>query len=404
MHIIFFMQNNHAGGMDSFLINTINNWPSQKDKFTFICNKNHSGLSIIKSRIKKKINYFEHNLIISSEISEKYLFFFSYKIRRFIHPIIKIIMTPFHLASLRNIFLKYKADRLLVINGAYPGGETCRLANIAWYQVNKQLSIHNIRNFAIKPRSLFSFYENYLDKLLIRSTKSFIGVSRCCSESLRVRKNFKNIKNIKYIYNGVLIPKRNTEIKHHFDIRKNLNIENQKICLMLGTYEKRKGHEFLFNVFEKVHKKIPDLNLVICGDSKKEDRKYVEMIKSKYASRSKIHLLDYVNEGNILMNQADILVISSQEWESFGWTAIEGMARKIPVVSTNSGGLKEVIGANGVSGFSHDINDINGYAHSIIKILTDKKIKNKIIDNALKRVKNLFNQDDMINRYYNEIK
>ena len=107
---------------------------------------------------------------------------------------------------------------------------------------------------------------------------------------------------------------------------------------MLGTYEKRKGHDFLFKAFDKVYEENQNVSLIVCGDSKTEDRKYVESLRLKSKSRNKIYLLNYINNGSLLIKQADILLIASQEWESFGWTAIESMARKIPVVSTNSGG------------------------------------------------------------------
>ena len=87
----------------------------------------------------------------------------------------------------------------MVINGAYPGGETCRLASIVWFDLLKKKSVHNIRNFAIKPRFPFGIFENYLDKLVINSTKSFIGVSQICSNSLKVRKIFKATKYTSYL-------------------------------------------------------------------------------------------------------------------------------------------------------------------------------------------------------------
>ena len=49
MKIIFFTEiNNHAGGMDSFLINTINNWPYKKDSIFLVCNNSHKGFKNIK--------------------------------------------------------------------------------------------------------------------------------------------------------------------------------------------------------------------------------------------------------------------------------------------------------------------------------------------------------------------
>ena len=71
-------------------------------------------------------------------------------------------------------------------------------------------------------------------------------------------------------------------------------------------------------------------------------------------------------------------------------------------MSTNTGGLSEVIGKNGEAGFSHNKDDAVGYADSIIKVLSDKEIKNKIVENALKRVNHLFNQENMIKQYYDK--
>ena len=158
----------------------------------------------------------------------------------------------------------------MVINGAYPGGETCRLASIVWFDLFKKKSVHNIRNFAIKPRFPFGIFENYLDKLVINSTKSFIGVSQICSNSLKVRKNFSKLQNIHHIYNGVEILDLDTEKDHEIDLRSKLNLKNKKICLMLGTYEKRKGHQFLFEVFDILYNQNPDIHLVIAGDGKKK--------------------------------------------------------------------------------------------------------------------------------------
>ena len=79
------------------------------------------------------------------------------------------------------------------------------------------------------------------------------------------------------------------------------------------------------------------------------------------------------------------------------------MARKIPVVSTNSGGLKEVIGKNGVSGFCHNINEIDEYSSSIIKLLNSQNLREKISQNAYNRVTSLFSQKKMINDYFDSL-
>ena len=112
-------------------------------------------------------------------------------------------------------------------------------------------------------------YENYIDNLLLSSVSSFVGVSKACSESLKIRDAFKNCKNIHTIYNGVPLPKRKES--HTFQIKKNINIKKGKICIMLGTYEERKGHDFLFNSFEIIWEKSPETHLVVFGDGSEKD-------------------------------------------------------------------------------------------------------------------------------------
>ena len=50
-------------------------------------------------------------------------------------------------------------------------------------------------------------------------------------------------------------------------------------------------------------------------------------------------------------------MVASQEWESFGWTVIEAMVRSKPVVSTNAGGLAEVIGQEELRDYAIEIHN-----------------------------------------------
>ena len=60
-----------------------------------------------------------------------------------------------------------------------------------------------------------------------------------------------------------------------FDLREKLGIGSKPLCLMLGTYEPRKGHQFLFDAFARISVRFPECHLVICGDgTDDEKRKY----------------------------------------------------------------------------------------------------------------------------------
>ena len=65
-----------------------------------------------------------------------------------------------------------------------------------------------------------------------------------------------------------------------------------------------------------------------------------------------------------VLSQADVFLLPSAT-ESFGLAALEAMACEVPVVASRVGGLPEVID-DGVTGFLHSPDDIDGMAGSIV--------------------------------------
>ena len=65
-----------------------------------------------------------------------------------------------------------------------------------------------------------------------------------------------------------------------------------------------------------------------------------------------------------VLSVSDLFLLPS-ETESFGLVALEAMASKVPVVSSNSGGLPEV-NIEGKTGFLLEVKDIDGMARKAI--------------------------------------
>ena len=86
-----------------------------------------------------------------------------------------------------------------------------------------------------------------------------------------------------------------------------------------------------------------------------------------------------------ILSVGDLFLMPS-EAESFGLAALEAMACKVPVISTNAGGLPE-LNVNGVTGFMNNVGDIDGMAENAIKILEDSEVLEKFKENALNRAK-----------------
>ena len=93
-----------------------------------------------------------------------------------------------------------------------------------------------------------------------------------------------------------------------------------------------------------------------------------------------------------------MLVVPSQEHESFGYTAVEAMAHKLPVVSTDVGGLPEVI-VNEKTGYVVDRKNHNLFADKISLLLNSKTISLKMGKEGNRRYKSLFRARLMSKNY-----
>src|SRR5258705_12483248 len=99
---------------------------------------------------------------------------------------------------------------------------------------------------------------------------------------------------------------------------------------------------------------------------------------------------DIINLGKIsdpreILCVADLFILPS-ETESFGLSALEALAMKVPVISTNSGGLPEV-NVNGVTGFLSKVGDVNEMAANSLKLLKDEELMQTFRNNAFEQSK-----------------
>ena len=91
------------------------------------------------------------------------------------------------------------------------------------------------------------------------------------------------------------------------------------------------------------------------------------------------------NEVSKLLCYSDLFLLPS-ETESFGLAALEAMAARTPVISTNAGGLAEV-NINGVTGFLSDVGDTDNMAKNGIYILEDLERLKEFKQNSLTQAK-----------------
>ena len=196
--------------MDTFFINLFNEWPDQNDKLTLVCNASHPGLDIIESKTTRSLGikrYSQHFLIelLEGQYNSKYLesFFF----RAFFRLIQYLILFPYYVLRMTVYFWRSDFERLMVVNGGYPGSLRCRCVAIAWRLSGKRsLAVFNFHNSATLPPRFLSIFEYIIDRILVWSSSQFVSVSKNCLSSLQIRKAFLNSTKMTYIYNGIKDP------------------------------------------------------------------------------------------------------------------------------------------------------------------------------------------------------
>jgi N-acetyl-alpha-D-glucosaminyl L-malate synthase BshA len=139
----------------------------------------------------------------------------------------------------------------------------------------------------------------------------------------------------------------------------------------------------VIEIFDLILKQCP-ARLLIVGDGP-EKRAAKRLIERK-GIKSKVQFMGNSDEVHKILCMSDLFLLPS-EIESFGLAALEAMACRVPVISTNVGGLPEV-NKSGISGFLSDIGDTTAMANHALSILSDDTTLSRFKSQARKQAEN----------------
>lgn len=184
------------------------------------------------------------------------------------------------------------------------------------------------------------------------------------------------------IYNSIIVPK---------DFKKNL--ETQSI-LFLGRIGYRKGIYDLIEVVNKLLIEFPKLKLYIGGDG--EVNKLKNLIEEK-KMQDNIKYIGWVSgkEKEKMLKECSFYILPSYN-EGLPMSILEGMAYKNITISTNVGGIPEVI-KNNYNGFIFTPGNTDELYNLLKKVLKDKEKRIRLSCNARKTIEEKFNIVNNIN-------
>lgn len=156
----------------------------------------------------------------------------------------------------------------------------------------------------------------------------------------------------------------------------------EKLLIHISNFRKVKRIDDILRVFDKVRKKIPS-KLILVGDG--PERNNIEKLCRELDTCGDIRSLGKITNPEHVLAIADLFLLTS-ETESFGLAALEAMAAKVPVISSNTGGIPEV-NVHGFSGYLSNVGDIEDLAKNAIYILEDDKRLAQFKANAYEQAK-----------------
>jgi N-acetyl-alpha-D-glucosaminyl L-malate synthase BshA len=228
---------------------------------------------------------------------------------------------------------------------------------------------------------------------VIRFSLNHSNAITSVSESLKkdTLSTFKIDNKITVIPNFINIKDYSAPLEHCIKCKYAPN--DEKILVHISNFRKVKRVDDVVRIFENVKKELP-AKLILVGDG--PEKLAIEQLCRQLNLHHDVVQVGKIADPKEILSMADLFLLPS-ETESFGLSALEAMAMKVPVISTNSGGLPEV-NIHGVTGFLSPVGDVAGMSRHAIELLSNEAMLNTFRNNAFEQAKK-FDIDTVLPQY-----
>lgn len=155
--------------------------------------------------------------------------------------------------------------------------------------------------------------------------------------------------------------------------------DDERIITHISNFRKVKRIPDIIHIFDKIQKEIP-AKLIMVGEG--PEKEGAELLVEKLGLSDRVVFLGNSNQVDKILCFSDLFLLPSES-ESFGLAALEAMINRVPVISSNAGGIAEV-NQHGITGFLSDIGNVDEMAANALRILKEDKELEKFKLNAVR--------------------
>lgn len=279
-------------------------------------------------------------------------------------------VTPSKLYRVYKIMKKFKPD---VIH-AHMSGVVYSIPWILTHKCKMVVTAHTTPNKAFNSRV------TRILKVLAKMGKvTMVGVSE---ENAELMKGYYELDDlyVKHVNNGV-------------DITKYYHKEHKYFTFInVGRLDENKNQQLIIECVKRLHDENENVRLILCGDGSLREK--LESLVKQLKLTNIVTFTGNVDNVQDYLAVSDVYLQSSHR-EGLPLSVIEGMASRLPVITTNVGGMKNVVERNG---FLVDDNDTHSYLEAMRTLMQDSNLK-RIMGDESYNMTVPFSSTSMANKY-----
>lgn len=237
-----------------------------------------------------------------------------------------------------------------------------------------------------------------VNRALLRSDDRLIGVGESVRQALVDNEGLPE-KRTETIYNGVPLENFqavNGDAQLRQNVRRELGIDDGEFSIVqVARLNSLKDHATAIRTLKRLRDEQVPAKLVLVGDG--EERADLEKLVAEVSVGGDVVFLGARSDIPRLLAAADAFLLSSIS-EGIPLTLIEAMGAGIPIVSTDVGGIPEVI-EHGVSGLLAPAGDAGTLAAHLKSLWQNPEQRSQLAENGCQRAVERFSLEQMHRQY-----